>query len=267
MGNERQSTEGDGLKEFPAVSMNDLWFSYDGFWVLQQVNLTVMPHEFVSIVGPNGGGKTTLIKLMLGLLQPTRGSARVLGKTPSEARPKIGYTPQHAHLDPQFPIKVWDVVLMARLGGSRGLLGYQDDDLHAVEQAMKKLQVLELAHKHFSSLSGGQRQRVLIARALACQPELLLLDEPTAGLDLSVETEFYDLLKHVTEDLTVCMVSHDLGFVSRLVSKVVCVKGRVVVHPTSEITGEIINEVYGAPMKMVRHDLNNSGAYAGCSNS
>lgn len=255
------------MNEFPAISMNDLWFSYDGYWVLQQVNLTVMPHEFVSIVGPNGGGKTTLLKLMLGLLQPTRGKVEILGQTPSEARSKIGYMPQHAHLDPQFPIKVWDVVLMARLGPSRSLWSYRDDDLRAAEDALRKLKVLDFADKHFSSLSGGQRQRVLIARALACQPQLLLLDEPTAGLDLSIETEFYDLLKHVTDELTVCMVSHDLGFVSRLVSKVVCVKGKVVVHPTSEITGELINEIYGAPMKMVRHDLNHSGACAGCNNS
>ncbi len=255
------------MVEVPAVSIKNLWFSYDGYWVLEDVNLNVLPHEFVSIVGPNGGGKTTLLKLMLGLLQPTRGAVEILGRTPFEARPKIGYMPQHAHLDPQFPIKVWDVVLMARLGSPRRLFRYRDEDYQAVEEAMKKLQVLQLADKHFSSLSGGQRQRVLIARALACQPQLLLLDEPTAGLDLSVETEFYDLLKHVTEDLTVCMVSHDLGFVSRLVSKVVCVKGKVVVHPTSEITGEIINEIYGAPMKMVRHDLNNSGACAGCNNS
>lgn len=255
------------MEEVPTILMNNLWFSYDGYWVLQDVNLTVMPHEFVSIVGPNGGGKTTLLKIMLGLFQPTKGRAEIFGTTPSEARPKIGYMPQHAHLDPQFPIKVRDVVLMARLGHSKSLWSYQDDDLCAAENAMKKLKVLELRHKHFSSLSGGQRQRVLIARALACQPQLLLLDEPTAGLDLSVETEFYDLLRHATENLTVCMVSHDLGFVSRLVSKVVCVKGKVVVHPTSEITGEIINEIYGAPMKMVRHDLNHTGACAGCNNS
>lgn len=267
MENKLDLLKGDGLNELPAISLRDLWFSYDGFWVLKEVNLTVMVHDFVSIVGPNGGGKTTLLKLMLGLLQPTRGAVEIFGKTPFEARPKIGYMPQHAHLDPQFPIKVWDVVSMARLGESGVLRGYRSEDLQAVEEAMKKMQVWELADKHFSSLSGGQRQRVLIARALACQPQLLLLDEPTAGLDISVETEFYDLLKHVTQDLTVCMVSHDLGFVARLVSKVVCVKGKVVVHPTSEITGEIINEIYGAPMKMVRHDLNHSGACVGCSNS
>jgi zinc transport system ATP-binding protein len=252
----------------PAISIDDLWFSYDGHDVLESVSLKVMPREFTCMVGPNGGGKTTLLKLILGLLRPGRGVVSVLGMSPVEARPKIGYVPQHAHLDPQFPISVSDVVLMARLGNSGfRFASYRKEDLDAAETAMRKLQVHDLRHRHFSSLSGGQRQRVLIARALACRPEILLLDEPTAGLDLSVEIDFFGLLRNVTESMTVVMVSHDLGFVSRFVSKVVCVRGKVVVHPTSEITGEIINQIYGAPMKMVRHDLTNSGVCSGCNNS
>jgi len=256
------------MRQIPTVAVRGLWFSYDGHYVLEDVNLEVIPQEFVCVVGPNGGGKTTLLKLILGLLHPGRGTVSVLGLSPMEARPKIGYVPQHAHLDPQFPINVSDVVLMSRLGNSGFRLGsYEREDLLAAETAMRKLHVYDLRHNHFSSLSGGQRQRVLIARALACQPEILLLDEPTAGLDLSVEIDFFGLLRSATESMTVVMVSHDLGFVSQLVNKVVCVRGRVVVHPTSEITGAIINEIYGAPMKMVRHDLTHSGACTHCSNS
>ncbi len=252
------------LEAQPVVVLEDLYFSYGRHDVLEGVNLTVNRQDFVSIVGPNGGGKTTLLRLMLGLLHPTRGGVRILGMPPEEARPRTGYMPQHAILDPQFPVSVTDVVLMARLGHGRSFGSYSGMDREACEEALAKLQVADLRHEHFSSLSGGQRQRVLIARALASKPDLLLLDEPTAGLDLTVETELYDVLKTIMEDLTVVMVSHDLGFVSRLVNKVVCVKRKVAVHPTSEITGEIINEMYGFPVKMVRHDLGNSGACQKC---
>ena len=255
------------LEENPVVVIQDLNFSYNRHNVLEGVSLMVAPRDFVSIVGPNGGGKTTLLKLMLGLLNPTMGTVRVFGVPPGEARFRIGYMPQHTHLDPLFPVSAMDVVLMARLGHKRLIGSYSRIDKEAAEEALGKLQSWDLRNKQFSSLSGGQRQRVLIARALASGPDLLLLDEPTAGLDLTVETELYDLLSGITEDLTVVMVSHDLGFVSRLVNKVVCVKRRVVVHPTSEITGEIINEIYGSPMKIVRHDLSNSGASHKCISS
>ena len=255
------------LEENPVVVIQDLNFSYNRHNVLEGVSLMVASRDFVSIVGPNGGGKTTLLKLMLGLLNPTMGTVKVFGVPPGEARFRMGYMPQHTHLDPLFPVSAMDVVLMARLGHKRLIGSYSRIDKEAAEEALRKLQSWDLRNKQFSSLSGGQRQRVLIARALASGPDLLLLDEPTAGLDLTVETELYDLLRGITEDLTVVMVSHDLGFVSRLVNKVVCVKRRVVVHPTSEITGEIINEIYGSPMKIVRHDLSNSGASHKCISS
>lgn len=246
------------------VTIENLSFSFSRHQVLENVNIKVDEQDFVSIVGPNGGGKTTLLKLMLGLLHPARGTILVFGKPPEAARSRIGYMPQHAYLDPQFPVSVMDVVLMGRLGHTRRFGPYSRGDKAAAEEALKGLQMWDLRKAHFSALSGGQRQRALIARALASDPDLLLLDEPTAGLDLAVETEFYDLLKQLTRNLTVVMVSHDLGFVSRLVNKVVCVKRTVVMHPTSEITGEMINEVYGSEMKMVRHDIRNSGEINKC---
>lgn len=254
------------MQKESVIVIDGLSYAYEARNVLEGVNVTVAADDFVSIVGPNGGGKTTLLKLILGLLTPASGSVRVFGKPPAEARSRMGYMPQHAHLDPQFPITVMEVVLMGRLG--RSSWGpYSRSDKLAATEALRKLNVWDLRRSRFSSLSGGQRQRVLIARALASSADLLLLDEPTAGLDLAVETELYEILKSFARELTVVMVSHDLGFVSRLVNKVICVKRTVKVHPTCEITGELINEMYGAPMKMVRHDLENGGQFGKCLHS
>ncbi len=242
------------MSDAPAVVIEELSHGYDGHLVLEDVDLTIDRLDFVSIVGPNGGGKTTLLKLVLGLLRPTAGTVRVFGLTPEKARPRIGYLPQHAHLDPQFPVGVMDVVLMGRLGRGRSFGPYSGRDKHEARKALESVALSDKLREPFSNLSGGQRQRALIARALACQPDMLLLDEPTSNLDLVMEGELYELLSELNRDLTILMVSHDLGFVSRYVRKVVCVKRKVLAHPTSEITGEIINEIYGAPMRMVRHD-------------
>jgi len=248
----------------PVILLEDLSFAYDGQLVLEDVNLTVREQELVSFVGPNGGGKTTLLKLMLGLLHPSRGTVRVFGKRPEDARPLMGYMPQHAYLDPQFPVSVMDVVLMGRLGHTRAIGPYTRADRLAAEEALRTLQAWDLRRSHFSALSGGQRQRVLIARALASHPKLLLLDEPTAGLDVAIEGEFYELIRGLAAAMTVVLVSHDLGFVSQLVHRVVCVKRSVVIHPTTEITGEVISRVYGSEMKMVRHDRINGGDIVKC---
>jgi zinc transport system ATP-binding protein len=239
-----------------AVDIRDMWFSYNSLPVLQNVNLSISAGQKVCMVGPNGGGKTTLVKLMLGLLSPTRGQVQVLGGQPRTQRKRIGYAPQHAAFDPKFPVSVTDVVLMGRIGQC-GLLGpYRREDRRAAAEALDAVGLAELSKRAFSDLSGGQRQRVLIARAIASQPELLLLDEPTANLDMGVEAEFHDLLTRLSEKLTLVMVSHDVGFVSQLVDKVVCVHGTVAVHPTAELTGELMNDLYGHDVMLVRHDHN-----------
>jgi zinc transport system ATP-binding protein len=250
-------------KDSSAILIKDMWFSYDGYTVLEDVNLAIPKGDFVSVVGPNGGGKTTLLKLILGLLRPFRGEIRVFGLLPEAARPRIGYMPQHAQLDPQFPATVMDVALMGRLGHGRPFGLYSRKDKEIVGEALDQVGLYNLRKKSFSSISGGQRQRLFIARALACEPELLLLDEPTANLDMVMEGDLYELLHTLNQRLTVVMVSHDLGFVSTVVKNVICVKRKVLIHPTSEITGEIINDIYGSPMRMVRHN----GAGAGSCHS
>lgn len=240
--------------DVPILSLRDVSFAYTAVPVLDQVNLTVRAREIIAVVGPNGGGKTTLLKLILGLLRPDTGEVSVFGESPTAVQHRIGYMPQYAHHDPQFPVTVMDVVLMGRVerrwGGP-----YSRADREAARTALAEVQLEDLSGRLFNALSGGQRQRVLIARALTCEPELLLLDEPTANVDVVVERTLYEILRDLSPRMTILMVSHDLGFVSDMVQRVICVNRRVVMHPTSDITGEVIQDIYEeGGLRMVRHD-------------
>lgn len=240
------------------IEIRKLSFRYQGPVILRDASLTIRNGEMVAIVGPNGGGKTTLLKLMLGLLRPERGEVRVFGRAPRQSWAEIGYMPQHTHLDPDFPVTVLDTVLMGRLSNHRfGPMSRHDRKLALEKLAQVGLD--DVARRPLSALSGGQRQRVLIARALVSEPQLLLLDEPTANLDMRVENELHQLLRQLNRSITVVLVSHDLGFVSPLVDKVVCVNRDVKVHPTSDITGEVISDLYGGDMQLVRHDHDCAG--------
>ncbi len=235
------------------IEIKNMTFAYEQHPVLENVDLTIAEKDFVSMVGPNGGGKTTLLKIILGILHPARGSVKVFGKPPAEVYTRIGYVPQHAHFDIQFPVSVMDVVLMGLLDNNKIFRPFRREDKEAATLALEEVELLDLSGRPFYALSGGQRQRTLIARALAGNPDLVLMDEPTASLDLHMEAEFYELMSRLNERLTVVMVSHDLGFVSQYVKNVVCVKGKVRMHPTCELDGEILREIYG-DMKIVRHD-------------
>jgi zinc transport system ATP-binding protein len=237
----------------PAVSFAGVSFSFGAVPVLEDVTLSVREREFASIVGPNGAGKSTLLKLILGLLRPNTGEVRVFGERPTKVRQRIGYTPQHAQYDPLFPISVLEVVLMGRLEKHWGGR-YSRADKEAARRALKEVALEDLEKRPFGELSGGQRQRVLIARSLVGEPDLLLLDEPTANVDAKLETQLLTLLKELNQRMTILLVSHDLGFVSSVVESVICVSRRVAVHPTSELTGEAIRDIYGGDVRMVRHD-------------
>lgn len=241
----------------PVISLRDVAFSYGGEPALEDVTLSVADRQAVCIVGPNGGGKTTLVRLILGLLAPQRGEIRVFGQSPRRARLRIGYMPQHVQHDPLFPVTVTDIVLMGRLGqgGVAGFFGWPCHvDRRAAQDALAQVGMGEFGPRPFAALSGGQRQRVLIARALCCKPDLLLLDEPTSNVDSMVEAKLLDLLRELNRRMTIVMVSHDLGFVSGLVESVICVNRRVVVHPTSQMTGQAIHDIYGGEVRAVRHN-------------
>lgn len=242
------------MNGLPAIEIRGLSFSYDGERVISDADLTVTAGEFVTVVGPNGGGKTTLLKLVLGLLQPDRGTVSVFGGRPVESRPRMGYVPQYSRTDPKFPASVLDVVLMGRLGKGRPFGGYTREDVAVAKAAIADVELAVETRRPFSSLSGGQRQRTLIARALAVGPDLLLLDEPTASLDVAMENELYEILRRLKERMTVLLVSHDLAFVSGFTDTVACVNRTIAVHTTSEVTPELMNELYGRDVRFVRHD-------------
>lgn len=228
-------------------------FSYGATPVLRDVTLSITKGDLACIVGPNGGGKTTLLRLILGLLTPQSGAVRAFGLPPREACKRFGYMPQHVHLDPQFPVTALDVVLMGRLGARRMLGFYGRRDREVAYQALGEVGLADLGRRPFAKLSGGQRQRVLIARALACEPEILLLDEPTSNLDISVEEQVYALLKELNRRLTVVLVSHDLGYVSTYVKTAICVNRTVHTHYMSQMTDEVIRNLYGREIRLVEH--------------
>ena len=240
-------------KNKDAVKIDQVSFSYGQEQVLSDVSFVVERGDFVSLVGPNGGGKSTLLKLILGLLKPASGEIKVLGQSPGTARLKTGYMPQYAHIDMKFPVSVMDVVLMGRIGFSRTgrhLL----KDRQIAEQSLEEVGLADLSKRPFNELSGGQRQRILIARALSCQPELLLLDEPLANIDPEAGETLSENLQQLNKRMTILLVSHDIGFVSKVVQSVICVNRCVVVHPTSDISGANIRDIYGEDLALIRHD-------------
>uniref|UniRef100_UPI004055D00F metal ABC transporter ATP-binding protein n=1 Tax=Candidatus Electronema sp. TaxID=2698783 RepID=UPI004055D00F len=236
------------------IEIRDLRFSYSHeIPVLSDVRLDIWPQDSACIVGPNGGGKTTLVKLMLGLLEPDSGSIRIGGQTPAEARTRIGYVPQYARYDACFPISALEVVCMARLGGTFSGR-YTKQDKQAAMDALAAVSLADLARRPFSALSGGQRQRVLIGRALASGGDILILDEPTANLDRESEQQLLALLAELNKERIVLMVTHEVGFSSTFFKRIICVNNQVYVHPTSALTGELIREMYGGDLRMIRHD-------------
>ena len=241
------------MKNNPVIQVEDVSFAYNGPLVLDNANLTVYETDFITIVGPNAGGKTTLLRLILGLLLPLKGSIRVFGMPPVKARSRIGYMPQQAALDPQFPVNAMDVVMLGRMGTGSRLGFFKRTDREAAERALKKVELFHVRHRSFSNLSGGQRQRVLMARALVADPELLILDEPTSNVDAGMENELYALLNRLNAQMTIAIVSHDLGLVSSFVKRVACVNRGVVLHEVSEISCDMINTLYGRDMQLVLH--------------
>ncbi len=245
----------------PVIEVDDVSFSYGEAPVLEHVSLRVMAGDFMGVVGPNAGGKSTLLKLILGLLTPQSGRIRVLGRRPRSASRRIGYVPQHPGFARDFPISVEQAVLLGRLGVARNatwrerwLPGrYSAADRSAARAALREVEAADLARRQIGSLSGGQLQRVLLARALAAEPQILILDEPTANIDQRLESDIFDLLRQLNQRLTIVVVSHDIAFISSYVNRVACINRTLVCHQTEAIDSEAIHSLYGDNVRRVAH--------------
>jgi zinc transport system ATP-binding protein len=239
------------------LEFNDVSFGYkNGRSILENISFSVEEKEFCCVVGHNGSGKTTLVKLMLGLLKPWNGEIKLLGGSPKVNRSRIGYLPQKVYFDPKFPITIFDVVLMGRLQ-NKFKSGYNLEDRRAAEDALMKMNLSHLKNHPFSDLSEGQRQRVLIARALSCNPEILIFDEPTTSIDVLIKGQLLEIMKKLNEQMAILMVSHNFRLVADVVQKVICVNSKsksVAVHHTREVTSEFIEELNRGHFRMIDHD-------------
>ena len=237
------------------VNLHNISIEYDGVQVLRGHNFTVYNNDFIGIIGPNGGGKTTLLKVILGMVSPASGEVKVFGDNPIRARGRIGYVPQIASIDKNFPINVWDMVLMGRLCRKGVFNFYNKVDYQMAENALKRVEIFHLKNRQVEKLSGGERQRAFIARALVSGPELLLLDEPTGSIDPKMKTGIYDLLGSLKKEMAIILVTHDIGVISSHVDKVACLNCELFYHGTKQLTGDLLAKIYQCPVDLIAHGV------------
>ncbi|MDM5263492.1 ABC transporter ATP-binding protein [Sulfurovum sp. XTW-4] len=218
------------------IDIKNVSFAYDKQMILENINLNVEEKDFLAIIGPNGGGKSTLLKLILGLLKPQKGSISVLGKAPSKSLTQIGYVPQNTNVNTDFPIKVIEVVMMGHVGGKKPLFGYGKEEILCAMGALTQVGMENFAQTKIGALSGGQRQRVMIARALCAHPQILILDEPTSSIDISGQKEIYELIKKLNESITILVVSHDISVILEYANKAAHVNKSLSYHDISDKT-------------------------------
>lgn len=236
-----------------AVEMENVSLVVNKQPVLRDINLTIGEDDFLAIIGPNGGGKSTLLKVILGLLKSDQGRVTVFGNQPGNPHNPIGYLPQHVSFDPDFPINVFDTTLSGRYHGL--FKGYTDEDRDRVEKALEEVGMLRYQDRQMSQLSGGQIQRVFIARALVRDPKLLLLDEPMASIDPQMQNSFYKLLSQLRERMAIVLISHDVGAVSTQVENIACLNQKLYYHGPVEDSEEGLEAVYKCPIGYISHGI------------
>jgi zinc transport system ATP-binding protein len=234
------------------ISVRDVTFGYGREVVLDHVSLEIRPRDFLALIGPNGGGKTTLIKVMLGLLEPWSGE--VAYHLP-DRRGRLGYVPQFSTFDRNFPLRVSEMVLMGRAGGRSLIRPYSREDRDRVERELERLGLTGIAKSHVSEVSGGQLQRALIARALVSAPEVLFLDEPTASIDAESRETLRGVLEELNRRIPVVVVTHDVSSISPQVRTIACINRKLHYHGDAEIGADVLEEVYGEPVELVTHGV------------
>lgn len=230
------------------VEFENVTFIYEENPVLSNVSFSVKKGEHIGLIGPNGGGKTTLLQLLMGFLSPSSGIIRVFGESPAQSRKQIAYVPQAMRFDREFPISVFEVVLSGRLNNLPWYGKYLPDDIDAALEALRQVNLTEFRDHAFGNLSGGQIQRTLIARALVTNPSLLLLDEPTANVDAKAEADIYRIIESLSEEMTIMMVTHDLQTVINQVDRILCVQNSVVSLKPEQVCGHFAMGLYHPPL-------------------
>ncbi|MDD5405663.1 MAG: ABC transporter ATP-binding protein [Sulfurovaceae bacterium] len=215
------------------LEIKDLSFAYNGDSVLENINLSLNEKDFLAVIGPNGGGKSTLLKLILGILKTKIGTITINGKNSTDDLSKIGYVPQNTNINTSFPIKVIEVVLMGHINAKKPLFGYGKEEIACALGSLAQVGMQEFANTKIGLLSGGQRQRVMIARALCNHPALLLLDEPTASIDVNGQKQIYELLKELNRYMTIIVVSHDISVTLNYANKVAYINKNLTLHNTT----------------------------------
>lgn len=243
------------------IEVQNVSFSYGDIPVLENITLTVHQGDYLGIVGPNGSGKSTLLKVMVGLLQPDAGSVRVFGKTARAAQrsSRIGYVPQKAiHFDPLFPATVREIVSMGRFGKKGVFRRMVDADQQVIDRCLEHVGMIPYQHRLIGDLSSGQQQRVFIARALAAEPDVIFLDEPTVGVDVHAQEQFYNLLKTLNQELglTLVLISHDIDVIANEATELACINRTLVYHgePKEFIRGDYLQKLYGKNIRFILHD-------------
>lgn len=243
----------DPVAGVPAVELKAVSAGYArGEPVVRDVTFSIEQREFFALIGPNGGGKTTLVKVMLGLLVPTEGACLLFGRPVEEARSLVSYVPQFATHRRGFPLTVERMVALGRLNARSDLVDTESDE-QSVRRVLEQVNLTDCIGRRIQELSGGQFQRALIARALIRSPRLLILDEPTASVDPSGEESLMGLFERLSEQMTVVLVSHDIHYVVRSVQRVACVNREVVVHPARALSANHAHQIYGYPTISVDH--------------
>lgn len=240
------------LADQALIAARHVTFGYGSETVVEDVSLEIGPRDFLAIIGPNGGGKTTLVKILLGLLRPWSGE---VVWTPPVRPGRMGYVPQFSTFDKGFPLRVSDVVQMGRLDRRSLFRPYTRKDRMEVDRVLARLGLTELAAEHVSEVSGGQLQRVLIARAVVSDPEILFLDEPTASIDAESRETLTGLLEELNRRIPVVVITHDVTGLAPLVRRIACVNRRLVCHEGAELDAHTLEEAYGGPVELVTHGV------------
>ncbi|MCP4724888.1 MAG: ABC transporter ATP-binding protein [bacterium] len=233
------------------IEIKDVSYSYNGELALKDISFSVFDRDFLGIIGPNGSGKTTLLKLILGMMEPTKGSVRVFGQKPSIVSSSLGYVPQNTTINEEFPITVRDVTYMGRIGREKHRWRFTKKDAGITQKVLEQVGMWENREARIGDLSMGQRQRVFIARALATDPKIIVLDEPTASLDPPGQKILFDVLKELNDRLTILIVSHNINVLTEYVNKIACVYKELYFHDAPHVTTEMLRKTFGFSLEHI----------------